>query len=61
MWLEVKFKRSFDAYHTGKIPALVRLRDYYPDAGDKKILYLGSKQHLVEKLSIKVYGNLLSE
>jgi hypothetical protein len=58
---EVKFRRVFEAYQTGKILAMAGLRDRYPEASEKKIWYLWAKQHLGDKLFKEVYGTVHDE
>jgi hypothetical protein len=61
MPMEVKFRRVFEAYQTGKILAMAGLRDRYPDASEKKIWYLWAKQHLGDELFKEVYGAVPDE
>ena len=58
---EVKFRRVFDAYQTGKMLAMAGLLQRYPDAGEKKIWYLWAKQHLGDNLFKEVYGAVPDE
>jgi hypothetical protein len=58
---EVKFRRVFEAYQTGKILAMAGLRQRHPNASEKKIWYLWAKQHLGNDLFNKVYGTILDE
>lgn len=58
---EVKFRRVFDAYQTGKLLAIAGLRDRYPNASEKKIQHLWAKQHLGEKLFKEIYGAVPDE
>lgn len=58
---DIKFKRIFEAYQTGKMLAMAGLRERYPDAGEKKIWYLWAKQHLGDDLFEKVYGEVPDE
>ena len=58
---EVKFRRVFEAYQTGKMLAIAGLRQRHPNASEKKIWYLWAKQHLGNELFDKVYGAILDE
>ncbi len=58
---EVKFRRVFEAYQTGKMLAMAGLRDLYPDASEKKIWYLWAKQHLGDELFKELYGAVPDE
>lgn len=58
---EVKFRRVFEAYQTGKMLAMAGLRQRHPNASEKKIWYLWAKQHLGNELFNKVYGAILDE
>jgi hypothetical protein len=58
---EVKFKRIFEAYQTGKMLAMAGLYDRYPNASEKKIWHLWARQHLGDELFREVYGAVLDE
>ena len=55
---EVKFRRVFDAYETGKVLALAGLRERHPGASEKRIWHLWAKQHLGDELFKEAYGAL---
>lgn len=57
----IKIRRIFEAYQTGKILAMAGLRESHPQASEKQIWYLWAKQHLGEKLFNEVYGALPDE
>ena len=58
---EVKFRRVFEAYQTGKMLAMAGLRQRHPEAGEKKIWYLWAQQHLGDELFKEVYGAVPDE
>jgi hypothetical protein len=58
---EIKFRRVFEAYQTGKMLAMAGLKDRYPEASEKKIWYLWAKQHLGDELFKEIYGAVPDE
>ncbi len=56
-----KVKRIFEAYQTGKMLAMAGLRELHPEASEKEIRLLWTKQHLGEELFREVYGEAANE
>jgi hypothetical protein len=55
---DVKFKRTFEACHLGKMLAMTGLRELYPQATSKQIWLLWARQHLGDRLFEEAYGAL---